>query len=809
MSTKKKPARKRRSRREHESGPREWLVPLREATYVPLVPRGTEPPRVRRGMTESVLMPGVSATAAVATPADDVWLNQLAEFKRRKAAAMTKEALVPIAAPAAPFVPGGRNWTPLGPSVVTGGQAKGRPSVAGRVSGIAIAPGGSILYAATANGGVFRSDDAGVTWTSLMDAFDVDPTNFASTSLACGAIAIAPNDPDRVYVGTGEGDTHQLFANRITNALPAYRGIGAIRSDDGGGHWEQEPTAVGSPTLAGRAFFALAVDPANADHVIAATTEGLYERLIVAGAPEWTRRMPGLFSSVIATIVNGAARFYAAEWGRGVFTSQDGQTWNAVASGFPTTTVGRIALASHAANPTAVYALIANAKGALRGVFRLDVAAGKWKTVRNLPDVLPVDNGGRSQGDYDLAIAVDPQDENIIYLGGSYYNNPQFWPASIWRCKIAASGTSFRATGTSIGEHVHADVHVLTHSPGDANQLWAGCDGGVFLNRNPRGSGTFAPRNNGLACLCPNFIAQHPTDPNIVFAGLQDNGTARSSGSPVWKWVNGGDGGYCHINWASPDQVLIFANGTIYRTTTGGDDESDWTERTKFPWQMMTEPIVGPPFNPASPNEAKIVAVGVGRSIHISGDFGRTWNLAITLPGTGGAFALAFASPTRLYAGTTRGEVYRAERSGAAWTVTRIDDVPAGPLGLTGLVTDIAVDWSDPSLASIYVAFGGMGDFRHVWHFDGTRWDARSGAAGSGTNLLDVEHNALVVDRAAAQHLYVGADIGVWHSTDGGATWEPLSNGLPDAPVFDLQIHPTQRLLRAATHGRGVYEIAL
>jgi hypothetical protein len=141
--------------------------------------------------------------------------------------------------------------------------------------------------------------------------------------------------------------------------------------------------------------------------------------------------------------------------------------------------------------------------------------------------------------------------------------------------------------------------------------------------------------------------------------------------------------------------------------------------------------------------------------------------------------------------------------------VTRIDDVPAGPLGLTGLVTDVAIDWSDPSLASIYVAFGGMGDFRHVWHFDGTRWDARSGAAGSGTNLLDVEHNALVVDRTAAQSLYAGADIGVWHSTDSGATWEPLSNGLPDAPVFDLQIHPTQRLLRAATHGRGVYEIPL
>jgi hypothetical protein len=58
-------------------------------------------------------------------------------------------------------------------------------------------------------------------------------------------------------------------------------------------------------------------------------------------------------------------------------------------------------------------------------------------------------------------------------------------------------------------------------------------------------------------------------------------------------------------------------------------------------------------------------------------------------------------------------------------------------------------------------------------------------------------------------NVYVGADIGVWHSADGGLNWEPFENGLPDAPVFDLQIHPTQRLLRAATHGRGVYEIPL
>ena len=111
-------------------------------------------------------------------------------------------------------------------------------------------------------------------------------------------------------------------------------------------------------------------------------------------------------------------------------------------------------------------------------------------------------------------------------------------------------------------------------------------------------------------------------------------------------------------------------------------------------------------------------------------------------------------------------------------------------------------------LSSAYIAFGGMGDRRRVWWFNGTTWADRSGTPG-GSELLDVEHNALAVDPAAPNNIYAGADIGVWHSADGGLNWDPLQNGLPDAPVFDLQIHPTQRLLRVATHGRGVYEIPI
>lgn len=105
---------------------------------------------------------------------------------------------------------------------------------------------------------------------------------------------------------------------------------------------------------------------------------------------------------------------------------------------------------------------------------------------------------------------------------------------------------------------------------------------------------------------------------------------------------------------------------------------------------------------------------------------------------------MTFASATRLFAGTTTGEIYRIDQQPATsqWNVTRIDH-SAAPLPLRALIANIAIDWADHTLNSIYIALAGVGDFRHVWHFNGSRWCERSDAFD--TSLLDVEHNALVV----------------------------------------------------------------
>jgi len=798
-----------------DEGPAGWFVSDMESLYTRLDPRGTAPAPTAASRTaspgafRSLLQPG-HGESVLASAGRLAWLERLAEYKRRKVAAAPRAGRV-AGGPAAPAIPGARNWLPLGPTVVLDGQTVGNQPVGGRVAGLAVASGGQIVYAASANGGVFRSDDGANSWRGLMDGFDVDPTNFASTSLACGAIAIDRADPNRVYVGTGEGDTHLIFQSRIVGALPAYRGIGPIRSDDGGATWSVEPVAASTPPLAGEAFFALAVDPRDRDNVVAATTGGLYQRVPGAGGGfEWVRRRPGAACSLVVASSPGVTRFVAAELGSGVLQSKDGATWTPMGTGFPTNDVGRIALAVQADKPERVYAFVATRSGGVvHGVYRVEGEGGAWRRVTGLPDVLPA-QGGRSQGDYDLAIAVDPADANIVYLGGSYVDT-QPYPASVWRCVVQASGATYTVTSSrSIGTRAHADVHVLAHTPGDPDELWCGCDGGVFLNRDPRGTGEFASQNSGLACLCCNFIGQHPTDPNVLFTGLQDNGTARTDAGPIWSHVSGGDGGYCLVNWATPNLVLVFANGTVLRSSSGGTGDEAWETAWNFPWATMTQPIVSAPFNPQRKSDAKVVAVGAGEQVFVSRDFAASWpsSLTFALPaGSGSVYALAFASTSRLFIGTTSGRVIRADRAGSGWSLKRLDDVAAGPLGLVGLISDIAVDWADATRASVYVTFGGLGDSRRVWRFDGTAWTDRSGSGGN--RLLDIEHNALVVDRAAPDNVYVAADIGVWHSADRGGNWAPLQNGLPDAPVFDLQIHPTQRLLRAATHGRGIYELGL
>ncbi|HEX8772341.1 MAG TPA: hypothetical protein VF735_01970 [Pyrinomonadaceae bacterium] len=720
-----------------------------------------------------------------------------------------------------------RSWIPIGPSVLRQGQAVNRPATSGRVAGLAIAPGGLRVYVASANGGVWRSDDGGHTWRSTMDAWDLNPTTVASDSLACGAIALDPLDPDRVYVGTGEGGGD------------AYFGVGPIRSDDGGENWITEPTAPGTAAeLAGTGFYRLAVDPSDRERVVGATEVGLYRREPDGrGGYHWAEKQSGNFSSVVVARNpnTNLTTYYAARRDGNVLMSTDGNRWITVGADFPRDDVGRIGLAVQPDNPNVVYALVANLQTAhLLGVWRLDRGDDRWREVRDTPsDLFGSDPDEDGQGWYDLAIAVDPNNINRIYLGGSSKDVEDIMPSSVYACLVTSHGSGRRLTykmvARYIGANVHADIHALEFTPGDSNRLWVGCDGGVFYTKNATGAASFDSRNVGLSTLTMNHLTMHPTEEAFLFCGTQDNGTSRYTGEEVWLHSCWGDGGYGVINWNEPLRVLrTYINGYMQRAGDGGQSYDSW-EDAGLPKGHVDKgefysPLVGTPRNTDAPAEAETVAFG-GRRLWLSNSFGSRWRSLPSndtdvaddestdaLPGSNeetenNFLSLVFASASRIYGGTTLGEVYRYDKTGTRWTRTRID---AAPLPSGGPITCIVVDAADQSGASIYLTLGGRGDYRHVWHYDGEAWQGRGGPVpGSDQSLLDIQHNAIVVDPAHPTHLYTGADIGIWRSTDGGEHWETFSEGLPDAAVLDLALHPERRLLWAATHGRGVYEYDL
>ena len=815
--------------------------------------------------------------------------ERLSEQKEANRPEVTSRAIIQA--------PPQNNWIPVGPSAVRKGQAATAPVVSGRVQGFAIAPGGERMYVATANGGVWLSEDEGMSWVSLMDrtadafSFDLDPSGNDPTtpitsradSLACGAIAVdfgATQADDKIYVGTGEGHMAAMLVLDPDRLFILF-GIGPVVSLNGGLTWQTESASTAATTLVSSGFYQMAVDPNQRDRVVAATTAGIYRREQIGstGNYHWVQKvLPGPPtdhpSSLVMAETGGTTTFFAAFRDGRIYSSNDGNAWTQMGAQLPMLGISnldrRITLAVHPNRPQVVYAFRGTGQ-----VLRWETGDNNWVNVVGIPAAGNLVGG---QGFYDLAISVSPETSHSdrIYLGGATVdadkdgNTPPVlpdseWSAALYRCDLTiartgASITGVTATFTYIGASVHADVHSLVFEPNNPNKFWVGCDGGVYFSHTPLGSGAiFQAKNDGLNTLTMNHLAMHPTEEAVMICGTQDNGAVRYSGEGLWEVAVAGDSGYVVMDWNNPYQVVAtYLTKTISRSQNGGVNGSFGFANVSVPasggdTSLFYAPVVSaPPAHlkvPSAPAPAaadsQVLAFG-SRNPWISRNFGTSWNaIAPTAPGTGTALApilsdeirsLVFANTNKLYAGLMNGQVYRYDFvSGNNWTRTRIDNAAATPVAnanplsavASGVpVTSIIVDPSDNTGNSIYLTLGGILtaggviDYRHVWHFDGSDWAARSGPAATPANqLLDVQHSSLAIDtESASGDLYVGADIGVWKSTDGGQNWAPMSSGLPDVAVMDLKILPSRKngttvirppLLRAATQGRGVWERTL
>jgi len=676
-------------------------------------------------------------------------------------------------APSVPVIPGA-NWYCIGPSVVRRGQVFSTTAntfttapISGRVTAIAYDPNDTnVVYVGAAQGGVWKSTDGGLNWR---------PTTDYAPSLAIGSVTVDPSVTDasgrstRILAGTGEPNA----------AIGTYYGAGMLFSSDGGATWTTRGTAV----FARAAFSTLVVDPNDNQHLYAATDIGVYES--DDEGVNWTQLEPGTCHDLVVDWAHvGGPELYVGRLGAGVRRSQDGgATWTTLGGGL-SAAPGRVALAMAPGNSAVLYAVSSDGVGGITGIFRTADGGANWNTVTS--------PAGVGQSFYNLVVKVSPANANTALFGEVH----------LWR--TIDGGTSWtRVTTGSPG--IHADQHAIAYHPTNGSLVYIGNDGGVWYSTD--GGVTYTHRNKDLATLMYFFVAQHPTWDAVLLGGTQDNGAQRYAGHPAWEHSALGDGAYTAINRTTDTRRWFesrFNSFPIFRSDTAGAAGS-WVDKkagitTNTNWFY-------PPFA-MDPNDSTVLYVGYDELWRTTNSADAWTAITGSLVGAGTnitAITIAPSNSNTLYVGMQNGQIFKVTQSAGTWTAT---DVTSAPLP-AGTVSDIAVHPTDSN--TVYVTTSHLlfteaaGEFtnNHVFRSTdgGTSWQARSTGLAQ-TNPV----NAIVLDPATPAAVFIGCDVGIFRSDDGGGSWYIWDSGLPNCAVHDLEFFAPKRLIRAATHGRSVWE---
>lgn len=687
--------------------------------------------------------------------------------------AFSQKKVLEKTAPAAPVE---QSWRPLGPYSIPHGQTYGdgpgsRPPVSGRIVAIAVDPGNAnhVLIGSGA-GGVWETKDGGKNW---------QPRTDNQPSLSTGAIAFDPSNPLIVYAGTGEGDSFSAL------------GVGLLRSTDGGTTWSLHARAP----FEGIGFYDLVVDPLNGNHLLAATTGGLFES--ANGGSTWTQRRAQVTWDLsmhpkVADNPSSTREVFAA-CRDGLFRSTNGGTsWSAVSLPSMPTVRHRIEVCHAPSDGNVVYVWAAGSpnvpdptdSSTLQPkpyLWRRNVFGGSFTANTTPPDVQT------GQAWYDWFAAVAPNNPNVLYVGAINIHKGVRSTTGTWNWTNISAKNS--------GDSVHPDQHAIAFGPIDPNIVFVGNDGGIF--RSPDGGVKWQALNKGLNITEFEFLTQHPQFETWLLGGTQDNGTVRYEGEEVWYHVEDGDGGDCGTSSISPYTCYhtFYAMGMERSTTGGGWGSWDWIGPDVPDADNYSD---GALFYPPVEVNGRVVAQA-GRTVYISTDTGTNWK-KVALPGIAGlASALAIPTTSRIYVGTDRGRIYRLDLTGATWSNPVSSGRPA-----TGFVSDILVDPTNPNRIWVTyssIASGTIGG--RVFRSDNAGASWQNVSAG----LPDIAINAIESDPLHPNTVFVAADVGVYRSVNAGAVWTSFNNGLPNALVKDLAFHAPSRLLRAATQARGVWEI--
>jgi len=685
----------------------------------------------------------------------------------------------------------------------------GPAAAGGRVSAVAGVPGDpNIYYVGAAAGGVFKSTDGGITWTAI---FEKEPV------ASIGDIAVAPSNPNFVWVGTGE-------ANPRNDVID---GGGIYFSPDAGHSWKcmglrdagQISRVIVDPQNPNIVFAGVLghVWGPNAERGVFRTNDGgktwkkvLYiddqtgvaDLAMQAGNPEVLYAAMWHFRRYPWTLINGGST-------SGIYRSTDGgETWKKLTEGLPEPPLGRIAIAVAPTNPNHLYALIDAKKGML---WQSTDMGDHWTEVSD-------NHAYDVRGFYFSRMAVSPVDENKVY----------FLSFNLWESDDGGKTAHIADRG------VHPDHHAIWIDPKNPDRIIQGNDGGAFLTLNGGKSWRFL---DSLPIEQFYQVAKDTSQPYTLCGGLQDNSAwcgpssnlgRRGVTNADWYTVTGGDGEYAVP--APSDPNIIYADsqdGFISRL-----DKRTHVSHFIRPYLLGPEQM--PPselkyrFNWTSPiavsyNNPNEVYLG-GNVLFKSVDGGKTWNpisgdltrndkskqIAAGEPiahdlssaenyDTIMCISIAPTDPKVIWVGTDDGYVQLTRDGGKSWTNVT-SHIPGAPEWER--VYQIGVSPFDAGTA--YLSFDGheLGDqHAHVYKTSdyGQTWQSIS------NGLPDVPVLVVREDPSQRGFLVLGNMQGLFYSNDAGEHWNALKANFPTAPVWDLQFARESHDLIVATHGRGLF----
>lgn len=646
------------------------------------------------------------------------------------------------------------------------------------------------IFAASASGGLWISYTAGIgvsAWERIETGYPV---------LGIKSIAIMPNDSNIIFIGTGEVYNYgKAIGGRAVRITRGSYGIGILKSTDYGRTWTK---SLDWSYNNERGVNDIEIDRNNPSRIWAATTEGVYTS--TDGGNEWQLSLNIIMANDIDIHPDSSNIVYAAcgnfgSNGHGIYRSTNyGQSWTKLTSGLPQTFGGKAVIDISKSNPSIIYASIGNGytSGAGTWLCRSTNGGLNWQII-NTTDYATY------QGWFSHWVGIHPQNPNFILCGG----------IDIW--KSTNGGTTLTKKTdwaawyfgeTPIGgpegppHYVHADQHSVTFHPQNPNIIYFGTDGGVF--RSTDGGETFEGLNGGYQTTQFYYgFSSSFTNPNLAIGGMQDNATAIYTGKLNWRRVIGGDGCQTGIN-QNDNNILYgtYQNLFLLKSTDGGNRFISITPTGRSN-PAFVAPVIVCLSNP------DVIYAG-SSYLHKSTDAGQSWvtmNSGNLIDGNPiMAIGVSPTSTDTLYLATapvnSRAKIFRSTNGGVTFT------------NITGnlpdrYIEDIAVDPTNSKI--VYIVLSGFGTSHLFKSADGgNSW------IDIGSTLPDVPSSAIVINPLNTQQLFFGNDLGVYFSSNGGNSWTNISNGLPyGCIVIDLNFIPNGQLIRAITHGNGVYQIRL